>query len=116
MAEKRMVEKWFTFDGKECNSQAEADAYEAANADLALVGLTRERVLAAMAYEDGARGIAEAIERAAYVIAQQRKKLGFYKRARNGADDEQEPPPPASATGEPAEGEPSPPSSEREAA
>lgn len=111
-----MVEKWFTFDGKECPTQAEADAYEAANPDLALVGLTHERVTAAMAYEEGARGIAEAIERAAYVIAQQRKKLGFYKRARNGAADEPEAPPVSGSAEEPVKGETSPPSDDEEAA
>ena len=85
MAELVQVPKWRAFDGREFPTQAEAETYEAENADLALVGLTPERLRAALAYEPGERALADAIERVAYKIALARKALGFLKR-RPGAE------------------------------
>lgn len=79
MAEAFQTTRWRTFDGREFVTEAEAEAHEKNNFSGLLVGLTAPQVTLALmrAPNDKASvAIANAIERAAYLIAQKRKDAG----------------------------------------
>lgn len=72
---------YVAFDGKEFNSAAECKAHDRNNAGAALVKLTEDQITAAIHGDDIHLG--EAIERVAYLIAQERKRRGNFKRQRS---------------------------------
>ena len=85
MAEERMVPMWFAFDGKGFPTKAECEAHERDHFQIALVGLTAEKIAAAVARDPDVRAISDALERAGSLIARARLAEGERKRARNGA-------------------------------
>lgn len=78
----KIITTYETFDGQKFRDLEAAKAHEATNIEGALVGLTLEQVKSAVAREDGALPLADAIEKLGSMIAKARIAGGGTKRKR----------------------------------